>query len=269
MLPNRMNHLGIIQARRDSSGTSPPREVAAGLGDLTLTILAGDRKGVAADFLRRKAWPIVPASEPSHVHRELPMPAWIRSYLEDHLATAQCAVERRASCCVAGTKPVLVLAIAVLGGVPGLLHADELPAPEGPVVLTVTGNINNTNSGQAALFDLALLESLEIATLETATSWTDGVPVFEGVWGRTLLEVLGAEGQVAVARALNDYVIEIPLSDLRELDVLIASKMNGRHLRIRDRGPLWVIYPWDQHPELDTEAVKQRSIWQLTELEIR
>lgn len=202
------------------------------------------------------------------------MDGWIGSQHQSTLAPARGFVTERgagwlSSLFSENSVVVAMLTVMVLSGVSGILRAEELPVPTGPVVLTVTGNISRTNSEQAALFDLKLLESLEMATLETATSWTDGIPVFEGVMGRTLLKVVGAEGEVAVARALNDYVIEIPLSDLRELDVIIASKMNGEHLRIRDRGPLWVVYPWDEHPELETEAVKQRSIWQLSELEIR
>ena len=37
---------------------------------------------------------------------------------------------------------------------------------------------------------------------------------------------------------------------------------------MRERGPLWVIYPWSQHPELDDRIHRQRSIWQLTAIEV-
>jgi hypothetical protein len=163
----------------------------------------------------------------------------------------------------------VLLLVALLAARVVAAHAGALPPPTGPVILTVTGNIDHTNVGSAAQFDRALLDSLGRAQLRTSTSWTDGTPVFEGIWGRSLLDALGAHGKVAVARALNDYVVEIPLSDLTGLDVLIATRMDGKNLRIRDRGPLWIIYPWDQHPELNSEAVKQRSIWQLNELDIR
>jgi hypothetical protein len=35
---------------------------------------------------------------------------------------------------------------------------------------------------------------------------------------------------------------------------------------VRERGPVWVVDPWSQHPELDDRLHRQRSIWQLTEI---
>ena len=43
-------------------------------------------------------------------------------------------------------------------------------------------------------------------------------------------------------------------------------KMNGEILRTRNKGPLWVIYPWSEQPELRTQIVYGRSIWQIKEL---
>ena len=41
-----------------------------------------------------------------------------------------------------------------------LAGAGNLPSPTGPVVLTVSGRIANTNAGKTAEFDLAMLEAL-------------------------------------------------------------------------------------------------------------
>ncbi|MCH8808257.1 MAG: hypothetical protein IH993_00260, partial [Proteobacteria bacterium] len=40
----------------------------------------------------------------------------------------------------------------------------------------------------------------------------------------------------------------------------------GEILRTRSKGPLWVIYPWSERPELRTQVVYGRSIWQIKEL---
>jgi hypothetical protein len=45
--------------------------------------------------------------------------------------------------------------------------------------------------------------------------------------------------------------------------------MNGEILTPRDKGPIWVVFPWSDHPELDTRQARQRSIWQLVEMTIR
>jgi hypothetical protein len=45
--------------------------------------------------------------------------------------------------------------------------------------------------------------------------------------------------------------------------------MNGEHLRVRTKGPLWVIYPWNDYSELQSESYYSRSIWQLRSLNVR
>lgn len=147
--------------------------------------------------------------------------------------------------------------------------AGDLPAPAGDVILTVRGNIANTNGNGRARFDRAMLESLGTTGLETRTYWTDNVVRFEGVLARRVIAAVGGTGKTATATALNDYKIEIPLSDFSRYDVLLALKMNGKYMRVRDKGPIWIVYPVDQHPELDNELIRNRWVWQLSKLEIQ
>lgn len=77
---------------------------------------------------------------------------------------------------------------------------------------------------------------------------------------------VGATGSRVKAIATNDYSVEIPVSDFAAYRVILAMKMNGEILRTRNKGPLWVIYPWSERPELRTQVVYGRSIWQIKEL---
>lgn len=162
-----------------------------------------------------------------------------------------------------------LVAVLLCSAVPLSILAESLPQPTGPVILSVTGAIGHTNAPGAANFDRAMLESLGSTRMETGTPWTSGDSVFEGVLGSKLLEAVGAKGDVMLARALNDYTEEIPLSDFFEYPVLLALKADGQYMGVRDKGPIWVVYPTNQYPELDTHDVRGRWIWQLRELEIR
>ena len=82
-------------------------------------------------------------------------------------------------------------------------------------------------------------------------------------------DAVGAAGTSAAAMALNDYSIDIPLADFRDYPVILALKMDGKNMRIRDKGPIWIVYPQDDHPELKTQAYRSRSVWQLRRLEIQ
>lgn len=159
--------------------------------------------------------------------------------------------------------------LVVIGG-SGFADAAHvpLPEPEGRVILEVRGNVGVTNRDGMVAFDLQMLESLGMTKLATTTPWTDGVMTFEGVLVADLLDAVHGTGESAVARALNDYEIGIPLSDFRTWPVILALKLNGEYLRIRDKGPVWIIYPRDDYPELDTTDTMNKSIWQLRYLTI-
>ena len=89
---------------------------------------------------------------------------------------------------------------------------------------------------------------------------------FEGPLARDVLERLGASGSRIRAIAINDYVVEIPVSDLLEHRVILAMRRDGKPMSVRDKGPLWIIYPWSDEPALKTEIHHSRSIWQLKQL---
>lgn len=147
--------------------------------------------------------------------------------------------------------------------------AAALPMPHGRVILSIRGNITTTNIDGRADFDRAMLNALGVTSLTTWTPWTDGQVRFEGVLGATLLAAVGARGSTIRAVALNDYEAEIPVSDFRTYRVLLATRMAGKQLRLRDKGPIWIIFPWSGHPELDDEATRYKSVWQVKELVIQ
>jgi hypothetical protein len=157
----------------------------------------------------------------------------------------------------------IVLALAALPSLAGVL-----PQPQDDPVLTVSGAIGVKSGKGGAIFDRALLESIGLRTLRTSTAWTTGVRTFEGVLVRDLLNRVEAKGTHATATALNDYSIEIPLSDFQEFDVLLALRMDGRDLMPRDKGPIWIVYPRDQNAELQDARYDSRWVWQLNSLTI-
>jgi hypothetical protein len=147
--------------------------------------------------------------------------------------------------------------------------ADALGPAHGEVILTVTGEIAATNAGAAAEFDRAMLEDLGAAVVETRTIWTEGVQTFVGVPLDSLLAAVGATGATLRASAINDYAVEIPASDAVEDGPIVAYLRNGAPMSVRDKGPLWIVYPFDSAPEYQSELIYSRSIWQLDRIEVQ
>ena len=79
----------------------------------------------------------------------------------------------------------------------GIAGAGSLPAPTGPVVLTVTGRIANTNADKTAEFDMAMLEGLPSRTTKVSTPWAEGVNAFQGPLTRAVLEAVGLRDGLA------------------------------------------------------------------------
>nr|WP_314258808.1 molybdopterin-dependent oxidoreductase [uncultured Devosia sp.] len=161
------------------------------------------------------------------------------------------------------------LAAACLFAASGIQAAEPLPAPQGDVILLVSGNLGVTNTPEGAAFDRDMLADLGLATLETSTPWTDGVQTFEGVLARTVIERVEAKGETVMATALNDYMVEVPISDFLDYDVLLATTMNGQQMQVSDKGPVWIVYPRDQVPELQNRKLHDRWVWQLKSLQFK
>lgn len=163
----------------------------------------------------------------------------------------------------------LIATLMLLFAVVMPASAESLPAPEGPVILTVSGNIENTQDGEAARFDLEQLKQIDSKLLDVQTRWTDEAHEYYGPRLLALLKQVGATGQTVRMIALNDYAIDVDLAYIEKYDPILAWRDNGQVMRVRDKGPLWVILPVDQYPYLNEGDHSAKMIWQLTAIEIR
>jgi hypothetical protein len=172
----------------------------------------------------------------------------------------------------------MLLTAAVLWGLTGLADAQELPAPRGPVALTVSGGIVHANRGpldalerreslfkyheiefeRAAQFDLGALERLGMHGITAShPGWPKEI-TFEGPMLRDVLTAVGATGRVVKVLALDGYVAEIAISEIRDRPFIVAVKREGRYLGIGDQGPTWIVAP----PEPNrTPGHEQGSKW--------
>jgi hypothetical protein len=163
-----------------------------------------------------------------------------------------------------GTVILILAAIAAASA-----RADSLDRPTGKTVLTISGKIAITNGDGTAQFDRAMLEGLGMVSFETTTPWYQGPVRFEGVPLVRLMGAVGATGQRIIAIALNDYSAEVPMEDAIKYNVILALKRDGEYMPVRDKGPLFVVYPFDSDPELKSQKFYSRSVWQISRIEVQ
>lgn len=161
-----------------------------------------------------------------------------------------------------------VLAWSLTGAAMAQTAPGALPAPTGQVILTVRGVISVTNGVAEAALDRAMIEAMGVVTVHTGTIWTDGTSEFQGVELSRLLAHLGADGTTLRLTALNDYAVDIPATEAVEGGPVLAFRMDGKDLSPRDKGPLWMIYPYDVNTAYKNEVSYSRSVWQLSSIEV-
>ena len=127
---------------------------------------------------------------------------------------------------------------------------------------------NSSNGDGLARFDMALLDGLPRHSFATSTIWTEGVNTYEGVLLTDLLAAVGATGTNILAKALNDYEITFPVAEATVEGPLLAYRTNGEPMSVREKGPIWVIFPFDAVEAFRTEQTYARSIWQLDRIAV-
>jgi hypothetical protein len=151
-----------------------------------------------------------------------------------------------------------------------LLPGDPVPAPTGPVVLTITGDIETTNADGALELDLATLEQIGLSEYTVDDYQAEGrEATFRGPLLADVLAVAGADEDADTLHtvALNDYKADVPTSDLDAYPVLLATSVDGKRMTVERYGPLRIVYP-NLDVTFDKTVYDARWVWQLRSIDV-
>ncbi|WP_397532593.1 molybdopterin-dependent oxidoreductase [Roseateles sp.] len=147
--------------------------------------------------------------------------------------------------------------------------AAALDVPRGQVVLTLRGRVGKPNRGGEADFDMDMLAALPQHSITQATPWYAGPRKFTGPLLRDVLSAAVVSGRSVEAIAINDYRVTIPMEDLQNHAVILARLLDEQPMPLREKGPLFIVYPFATDPKLRSSLYYSRSAWQLRTLEVR
>lgn len=153
---------------------------------------------------------------------------------------------------------------------PGTLKpGDVVPAPTGPVVLSLTGKIGVTNVNDRLDFDLPTLERLGLIAYRVDDPDLKREAEYQGVLLKQVLDVakIAPEAKELWADALDDYKTSIPL-EVNKWPVMIATLRDGAPIPKVDKGPLEIVFPNRSYP-IPAEPYNRMWVWQLTSLDVR
>jgi len=144
----------------------------------------------------------------------------------------------------------------------GLLATAVLAGPAlGDTALTL---VNGPEELELSIDDLA---AMPLTTIATENEFVDGKVVYRGPLVREVLARVGLDKAENVRFiAANDYYVDIPTQNFRDYDAILAFEADGERLSRRDKGPVWLMYPISDHPELHDPIYSRRLIWQVVKI---
>ena len=139
--------------------------------------------------------------------------------------------------------------------------------PDSAVVLRISGDIAEPGGVE---LDMERLEAIGLVEYEVVDEQATGrTAAFRGVLLRDLLDAVGADDDATNLHlvALNDYAVDIPITDTEDYPVILATQIDGERMSIADYGPTRVIYPYHA-AEFERAIYDPLWIWQLAAIEV-
>ena len=171
--------------------------------------------------------------------------------------------------------PIVCLTLSIAIAQSGYSKSDliaengTLKEPESRPILRVSGNIKVSKDGTTAFFDYAQLKTFKQHELKAKRPWFDDERTHTGPLLKDVLDFLQAKEANLKVIAHNSYTNEIPYEDIRDIDILLAIDKDGMPMRVRDKGPVYITYPFEDNPELQDERYYGRSVWMLKSIEVQ
>jgi len=138
-------------------------------------------------------------------------------------------------------------------------------AEEGAPGLTLSGKVEN---GEVVL-PMATIAALPQVTLTEQHVTMKAPAAFRGPSLTEVLALAKASGSSITMHALDDYVATATIADIERYHPILAIEMDGKPFTIRDFGPYFLVWPFAEHDEINTDAFHARSVWQLVKIEVR
>ena len=152
-----------------------------------------------------------------------------------------------------------------LGVLFGILMMSGMAQAADPVILTVSGQIGKVTNQKNRIYEFreSDLQALPQHAITTRTSWTPE-SVFSGPLMRDILRRVDARGTQVKLVALNDYAYTVSRDELEKYNVILARYLNHKPMEIKERGPLWLMYPLPDMPaEEKGPLLDAKLIWQV------
>ena len=86
-----------------------------------------------------------------------------------------------------------------------------------------------------------------------------------------VLDVIGSNTETTTLKGkpLNDYPIEASIADAREWPTIVAVKLDGKYMSVRDKGPLWLVDLRHMSAQFGNGKFNACWIWQIATIKVQ
>ncbi len=165
-------------------------------------------------------------------------------------------------------KSLVILTFVIgIAGLPATLAAAPKPVELQPINHLSAELVVVDAEGQETAYSPEQLEEFDSYALTTMTPWRDAAANFEGVLLMDLLQAHGlASADAILVTAENDYKTTIPRALWESVEVLIATRVDGRAHTRRARGPIQFVID-RQEMEASSVATESHLVWMAARIE--
>lgn len=176
---------------------------------------------------------------------------------------------------------LLVLSIAGCGGSagadvyetisPGVLEAGQrIPVPK-TAALEIDGKVVATNDRGRLLLDVRTLEKLGLVRYSVDDPWLKRRISYTGVLLSDLVRLVRPARSATTIHlvALDDYEVDIAVTDAERWPVMLATRLDGEHMEIANGGPARIVFPYGLVDGIDELQYKDLWIWNVKSITFR
>ena len=148
----------------------------------------------------------------------------------------------------------------------GIAAGDPIPEPGSKPVLTIKGAITESNSANGVELDVETLAEMPSTDADVYEPFIKEDVTFTGVMLDDLLEIVGMEsgaGSVFM-QALDDYSMELSITDVSEAGAMVAIEEDGKPIKIRHGGPARIVFLTDGKISANTDM----WIWSVNRMKV-
>ncbi|MBD1574469.1 hypothetical protein HC725_14495 [Vibrio sp. S17_S38] len=124
-----------------------------------------------------------------------------------------------------------------------------------------------SSSGYRKILSREELEALPQESFTTSTPWTKNPHTYQGPRLSLVTSNFPQPFQSIKVYGINGYAYDIKEKELKKYPFILAMKQDGKRMALRNKGPLWVLLPFNQYPKVDSiDEMLNKFVWQVNRI---